>query len=73
MGKDDAAFPSWVQSSICDIETATHWMRLSVAAPLPNANGGTGGGGQNNVLRVLWRYYFHYKVKTDSASHVMSD
>jgi hypothetical protein len=23
------------------------------------AYGGTGGGGQNNVLRVLWHYYFH--------------
>jgi hypothetical protein len=32
-----------------------------------------GGGRRNNVLRVKWHYYLHYKVKTDNASHVMSD
>jgi hypothetical protein len=36
-------------------------------------HGGTGGDGQKNVLRVLWRDHLHYKVKTDNASHVMSD
>ena len=68
-------FPSWVQSSkyhaVSFFET---WIRLSVASPLPNGNGSgsTGGDGQNNVLRVLWRYHLHYKVKTDNTSHVMS-
>ncbi len=71
MGKDDAALPELASF----VETATTWMRLSVTAPLPNGNrnGSTDGGEQNNVLRVLWRHFFHYKVKPDNALHVMSD
>jgi hypothetical protein len=38
----------------CDIETATNWMRLSVAAlPLPNGNG-TGGGGHLCAMALLF-------------------
>jgi hypothetical protein len=51
----------------CDIETGTNWMRLSVAAPLPNGNG-TGGGGHACAMALLLPLQYKSKAITHRTS-----